>query len=37
MGIQLATVLSLGNESDYCLYWINPIEVKQLIAVQRCN
>ena len=34
--LYMLAILLLCNVSDYCLNWIDPIEVKQLIAVQ-CN
>ena len=37
IGIKLAAVLPLSNKSDYCLNWICPIAVKQMVAVQRCG
>ena len=35
LGVQLAAILPLSEESDYCVYWIYPIEIKHLISVHR--
>jgi hypothetical protein len=35
LGVHLAAILQLSEESDYCVYWIYPIEIKHLISVHR--